>query len=65
MVLNGGQTNPRRIRASVRVAEYQLNEPNDLIEIRMKCENSKMLQDVPEAERLGLRPNSLDDERAL
>jgi len=35
------------------------------IEIRMKCENSKMSEEVPEADRLRLRPYSLDDERAL
>ena len=50
---------------SVQIADNQLNEPNDLIEIRMKCEHLKMLQEVPEAERLRLRPYSLDDERAL
>jgi RimJ/RimL family protein N-acetyltransferase len=47
------------------MAGYQLNEPNDSIEIRTKCENSKTLQEVPEAERLRLRRYSLDDERAL
>src|SRR5215831_19240949 len=35
------------------------------IEIRMKCENSKMSEVVPEADRLRMRPYSLDDERAL
>ena len=47
------------------MAYSQLNEPTYSIEIRMECENSKMSQEVPEADRLRLRPYSLDDERAL